>query len=630
MSINATSFLPKFNNNSIGKSIKPKVLVTLVFTPAELGIDQRKAPKTVKLTDQQIEKKLFESFGLNVDDAKKRLKTDNPFAKVETTGDNTFTYNDKTGKYEATLNVEKVLHKELSGKAVELKKQIADEKKAAEPKSPSNPNEAIAGKNGVNDGASQRTKLNKQLADAENAKQARLINDAQIIPTGITPRKLSDLQTFSVKVPEGTTADQKDKVLLSHIDKQYSDRIPFAQNRQNILAEAKLKGVDIQNVKIENGVATFDISVENMLKLHTSFIGERESINQAEAAYDKFANKNEISQFLSGLVTGSGKAIVGTANLVIDLPGTLNALYQVVSSPVETFNALYKELGETWDEFKNADSSKKANMIGELVGGAVTEFLIGKGIGKAAGILAKTKTGVALLAKAEKTAVAVTAKVANKFSDEAAGLAGERARKALATTAYSGIPVDILADMAVVAGNKIGKSVVRFTEFSKQMVAEFGDKIKPKLLELYQDAFEKVHGARKTLDLDELLGGHSIERHVGKSENWLRQRLLNEPLTKASSTFTDYATANKTVSRFVKENRELIEKWLESGSHRLEKDFSMDETIGRVLSRGKGNAPLGKAVETSKARLVLVRDKTPQGWHIETSFPIPSNGGFKW
>jgi hypothetical protein len=401
------------------------------------------------------------------------------------------------GLYQTTIPIDKRMLAQIREIKPEAKKPAKVKVEAKPTTSPSNPNEAIAGKNGVNNGASQRTKLNKQLAEAENAKMARLINDAQIIPTGIMPRKLSDLQTFNVKVPEGTTADQKDKVLLSHIDKQYSDRIPFAQNRQNILAEAKLKGVDIQNVKVENGVATFDISVENMLKLHTSFIGERASINQAEAAYDKFANKNEISQFLSGLVTGSGKAIAGTANLVIDLPGTLNTLYQVVSSPVETFNALYKELGETWDEFKNAESSKKANMIGELVGGAVTEFFIGKGIGKAAGILAKTKTGAALLAKAENTAVAVTAKVANKFSDEAAGLAGERARKALATTVYSGIPVDVLADMAVVAGNKISKGAVKFGEFSTQMVEKFGEKVKPYIEKLYREQMIELNLADK-------------------------------------------------------------------------------------------------------------------------------------
>jgi hypothetical protein len=110
MSVNTNSSLSQFNN-SVSTTHKPTLFplnkksddvpVKLTFTPAELGIDQRKAPKTVKLSDQQIEKKLFESFGLNVDDAKKRLKTDNPFAKVETTGDNDFTYNSKTGKYEA-------------------------------------------------------------------------------------------------------------------------------------------------------------------------------------------------------------------------------------------------------------------------------------------------------------------------------------------------------------------------------------------------------------------------------------------------------------------------------------------------------------------------------------------------
>lgn len=47
------------------------------------------------------------------------------------------------------------------------------------------------------------------------------------------------------------------------------------------------------------------------------------------------------------------------------------------------------------------------------------------------------------------------------------------------------------ADMTVVAGNKLKNGAVKFAEFSKQMVAEFGEKVRPKLPELYQESFEK-------------------------------------------------------------------------------------------------------------------------------------------
>jgi hypothetical protein len=161
---------------------------------------------------------------------------------------------------------------------------------------------------------------------------------------------------------------------------------------------------------------------------------------------------------------------------------------------------LYKELGETWDEFKNADSSKKANMIGELVGGAVTEFLIGKGIGKAAGILAKTKTGAALLAKAENTAVAVTAKVVNKFSDNAASLARKRLVSGLVGMgANSPLPASFLKDFATIAGNKLKNGTVKFADFAKQMVDEFGDRVKPHLEKLYRENLIEL-GLGKEID----------------------------------------------------------------------------------------------------------------------------------
>ena len=94
--------------------------------------------------------------------------------------------------------------------------------------------------------------------------------------------------------------------------------------------------------------------------------------------------------------------------------------------------------------------------------------------------------------------------------------------------------------------------------------------------------------------------------------------------------FYNEAIANRTIARFVKENREVIENWLQSGEHRLQLDFEMSEPVGRVLTRGKGGSPNSKSIETKRVVIVAVRDKTPQGWHIETSFPIKSNGGFKF
>lgn len=142
------------------------------------------------------------------------------------------------------------------------------------------------------------------------------------------------------------------------------------------------------------------------------------------------------------------------------------------------------------------------------------------------------------------------------------------------------------------------------------------------MLELYQDSFEKVFGKRKDLSLDELLGGHSIKMHVGKSESWLRKRLIDEPKTKYASSFNNYETANKVIGSAIKENTSNIEKWLSSGSDKpLKLKTTTDKPIGTILGRGKGGSVGQKtATETNKAEVILIKDNTPKGWHILTSY----------
>jgi hypothetical protein len=88
--------------------------------------------------------------------------------------------------------------------------------------------------------------------------------------------------------------------------------------------------------------------------------------------------------------------------------------------------------------------------------------------------------------------------------------------------------------------------------------------------------------------------------------------------------------ANRTIAQFVKEYRAEIEAWLKSGEHRFEREIFMGETVGRVVGRGKGGAPTGASVETSRAWVSIVRDNSAQGWHVNTSFPIMPTGRFEY
>jgi hypothetical protein len=129
----------------------------------------------------------------------------------------------------------------------------------------------------------------------------------------------------------------------------------------------------------------------------------------------------------------------------------------------------------------------------------------------------------------------------------------------------------------------------------------------------------RAHEAKPT---DPELKGHTIEKHVGKSEAWLRNRLEKDPKMKKEkfcSSFRNEAIANRVQGQFVKQNRAVLEAWLKNDeSPSLKAKVVMKEPVGIVVERGKSGAS-----ETHTSRVVVIRDSSAQGWHILTSFPIP-------
>ena len=112
-------------------------------------------------------------------------------------------------------------------------------------------------------------------------------------------------------------------------------------------------------------------------------------------------------------------------------------------------------------------------------------------------------------------------------------------------------------------------------------------------------------------------GGHTDDRHIGKSESWLRNRQRSEN-KKTVSTFNDYQTANLVQARFIKKHRGEIEAWLKSRSKRnFAEDITFDKQIGTVI---KGKA---KAKPTNKAKVVLKKDNSELGYRVQTSYPVP-------
>ncbi len=120
------------------------------------------------------------------------------------------------------------------------------------------------------------------------------------------------------------------------------------------------------------------------------------------------------------------------------------------------------------------------------------------------------------------------------------------------------------------------------------------------------------------LSIDDSRGGHTLARHVGRSDQQLRERLQHEPNISAASTYTDRQTAERVVTSALDSNREKLQRWFQRGARRpnLVLDYTEpNDAIGRVMYRGAmGSVPCDHAI------VVLKADGTDD-YHVLTSYP---------
>lgn len=113
-------------------------------------------------------------------------------------------------------------------------------------------------------------------------------------------------------------------------------------------------------------------------------------------------------------------------------------------------------------------------------------------------------------------------------------------------------------------------------------------------------------------------GGHTLARHVGRTDEQLLERLERSPHLKRVSTFIDLRTAEAALRKMLTDHQSAIVHWLKHGERSLELDSTFTSVIGRVATRD------GTIVDEHSVRLVLVRDRRmPNGFHILTAYPNP-------
>jgi hypothetical protein len=119
------------------------------------------------------------------------------------------------------------------------------------------------------------------------------------------------------------------------------------------------------------------------------------------------------------------------------------------------------------------------------------------------------------------------------------------------------------------------------------------------------------------LGRDEQRGGHTLGRHVGRTDAELQERLERERNISAASTWTDRSTAEQVVTEALRAERRRIDGWMGRGERRpnLALHYDGGRVIGRSLRRGKN-----QVVPCTSAVIVLKADG-PDGYYVLTTYP---------
>jgi hypothetical protein len=124
-------------------------------------------------------------------------------------------------------------------------------------------------------------------------------------------------------------------------------------------------------------------------------------------------------------------------------------------------------------------------------------------------------------------------------------------------------------------------------------------------------------GGAHDLQRDEQLGGHTLRKHVGRTDDQLRERLEQEPHISAASTWTNSALAEETVAAALRDQAARISQWGARGERRpnLALHYDAGRDIGRSLPRGAS-----ETVPCTRAVIVL-KANGENGFYVLTTYP---------
>ncbi|MDF0606628.1 hypothetical protein HZU77_013340 [Neisseriaceae bacterium TC5R-5] len=128
-----------------------------------------------------------------------------------------------------------------------------------------------------------------------------------------------------------------------------------------------------------------------------------------------------------------------------------------------------------------------------------------------------------------------------------------------------------------------------------------------------------VIGGRISLLEHEAMGGHTLARHINRTEKQLRARLVAEPNLKAASSFYHLQAAESAVSQVLARNATRINAWAKNAS--LGSRLPLNEDLGSVLGHGVVRRT-GKLTPMTKVFVMLEcvkRNGVP--YYVLTAYP---------
>jgi len=124
---------------------------------------------------------------------------------------------------------------------------------------------------------------------------------------------------------------------------------------------------------------------------------------------------------------------------------------------------------------------------------------------------------------------------------------------------------------------------------------------------------------RRDLSQDEAAGGHILKKHVGRTDEQLRERLEHERHISAASTYSNREMAELAVGSALQQQQGKVQRWLErEGGHpNLVLDYEADSQhpVGWTLHRGQNQS------EPCSHALVVLKWAGPNNFYALTSYP---------